>query len=151
MEDSKFLHCLEIRSHGKLQNSFDESHCERRNQKQLLCTCNVQQQHIAVPRRFSTFAREVWQMQPRLIQRQPRNVLRLLGHKRFRAAFDFLCLRGSEDEALNECAQWWQTLQEIGPEERQTMIDELPINGGQRRRRRRKRPADRAQSDSADA
>ena len=114
-------------------------------------TLAVQQQHIAVPRRFSTFAREVWQMQPRLIQRQPRNVLRLLGHKRFRAAFDFLCLRGAEDEALNECAQWWQTLQEIGPEERQTMIDELPINGGQRRRRRRKRPADRAQSDSADA
>jgi len=107
----------------------------------------VQQQHIAIPRRFTTFAREVWQMQPRLINRQPRNILRLMGHKRFRAAFDFLCLRGVEDEELNVCAQWWQDLQDADDDTRQAMIGELPSQGKKRRRRRRRSADEASQSD----
>ena len=38
--------------------------------------------------------REVWQLQPRLEARNPRSVHKVLGHKRFRAAFDFLTLNG---------------------------------------------------------
>ena len=107
-----------------------------------LDTLAVQQQHIAVPRRFSTFAREVWQLQPRLINLQARSVRRDMGHKRFRAAFDFLCLRGSEDAALKVCGEWWEKLQEVDADEQQNMIDELPKGGRAakgRRRRKRKR------------
>jgi poly(A) polymerase len=110
-----------------------------------LDTLAVQQQHISIPRRFSTFAREVWQLQPRLISRQPRRIRRDLSHKRFRAAFDFLCLRGSEDPALKACGEWWETLQEVDADEQQNMIDELPKGGGpqsKRGRRRKRRPGD---------
>ena len=109
-------------------------------------TLAVQQQHIAVPRRYSTFAREVWQLQPRLAERQARNVKRLLGHKRFRAAFDFLSLRGADDDKLRECADWWQSIQEVDSHEQQRMIEALPKGRGRRRRRRRKRSGERTAS-----
>jgi poly(A) polymerase len=101
-------------------------------------TLAVQQQHIAVPRRFSTFAREVWQLQPRLIMRQPRTIRRVLSHKRFRAAFDFLCLRGADDEQLAELGKWWEKIQIVDQDAQQVMIDALPKTN-KRRKNRRKR------------
>lgn len=99
----------------------------------------VQQQHIAIPRRYGVFAREVWQLQSRLESRHPRHIQRLLGHRRFRAAFDFLCLRGAEDERLKTLGEWWEKIQEIDKDEQQSMIDALGKSGNKRRRRRRKR------------
>jgi len=104
-------------------------------------TFAVQQQHVALPRRFTLFAREVWQLQPRLVSRQSRNIRRLLEHKRFRAAFDFLTLRAAYEPELDEIAQWWHDIQEVDADTQQAMIDELPspAKSGRKRRRRRKR------------
>ena len=99
----------------------------------------VQQQHIAIPRRFGIFAREVWQLQSRLESRHPRYIQRLLGHRRFRAAFDVLCLRGAEDERLKALGEWWEKIQEVDKDEQQTMIDALGKSSNKRRRRRRNR------------
>lgn len=108
-------------------------------------TLAVQQQHIAVPRRYGMFAREVWQLQPRLEERQPRNIKRALEHKRFRAAFDFLVLRGNYDEQLAGKAKWWEEIQELDADGQDQMIDELPRpepgkgKGGKNRKRKRRR------------
>ncbi|GIS20474.1 MAG: hypothetical protein CM15mP120_23900 [Pseudomonadota bacterium] len=47
--------------------------------------------------------------QDRLIKRNPRTISRLIQHKRFRAGFDFLCLRAKTETDLAESAQWWTT------------------------------------------
>ena len=47
----------------------------------------------------------------RLQSRNLRSVERLLTHKRFRAGYDFLCLRAETDDALEVCAQWWTDFQ----------------------------------------
>jgi poly(A) polymerase len=114
-------------------------------------TLAVQQQHIAVPRRYSTFAREVWQLQPRLVSRQPRNIRRILGHKRFRAAFDFLGLRGAAEPQLAACAKWWEEIQEVDNNQQQAMIDALPSGDKKRRRRRRNKPRGDHQASPVDA
>lgn len=121
-----------------------------------------QQQIMAVPRRFSQFIREVWQLQDRLITRQPRTILRLAGHARFRAAYDFLLLRaeagdasvGTEEEAaaIAEAAQWWTRYQDVGDSERTAMIEErrgTAPGKKRRRRRRRKSPASTGGNDTA--
>jgi len=112
-----------------------------------------QQQIIAVPRRFSQFIRDVWQLQDRLIARQPRTIARLAGHARFRAAYDFLLLRAeagdgsvrSEEEAQDvaEAADWWTRYQEVGDIEQKAMVDERRSTAPKkkRRRRRRRKPA----------
>lgn len=69
-------------------------------------------QRIALPRRHALIIREIWDLQTRLAQvRTGARALRLVTHARFRAAFDFLCLRvraGDADPAL--CA-WWTHFQ----------------------------------------
>src|SRR5690606_4616592 len=69
---------------------------------------------IAVPRRFSIPMQEIWLLQSRFGLRQRKRVLRMLGHPRFRAAFDFLSLRlaGSDSHAAD--VEFWREAQAGG-------------------------------------
>jgi poly(A) polymerase len=95
-------------------------------------------QHVALPKRFALQTREIWALQPRFRYTKGKKPERLLTHPRFRAAYDFLCLRascGEEDEIL---AQWWTDYQvEQGPVERPADPARRPRR---RRRNRRKAP-----------
>ncbi|MDP0588836.1 MAG: polynucleotide adenylyltransferase PcnB [Candidatus Endonucleobacter bathymodioli] len=68
--------------------------------------------HTAIPRRFSVAIKDIWDLQIRLVRRQPRVVESLLEHQRFRAAYDFLILREASGELLDGAGQWWTDLQE---------------------------------------
>ena len=96
--------------------------------------------HTAIPKRFSIPVREIWALQPRFEQRAGKRVLRLLSHPRFRAAYDFFCLRARSGEALVEECEWWTRLQEASPEEQLRMVEGQgrPAGTGRRKRRRRK-------------
>ena len=100
----------------------------------------AQAKRTSMPRRFTAMAREIWTMQPRLENRRPRRVETTIAHPRFRAAYDFLCLRGEAGEPVAERAQWWTAAQQDaagpgGPDE--------PVRGRRRGRRsnRRRRAA----------
>lgn len=102
------------------------------------------QHHVAVPRRFSTPMREMWQLQPRLGRTHGKRVLRMLGHPRFRAAYDFLLLRAEAGDADPTLAEFWTELQEMPADKQRTVIsqpggDGDGKSGGKRRRRRRPR------------
>ena len=62
---------------------------------------------MAIPRRFSLPMREIWMLQLRLELAGGRRSQRVLGHPRFRAAYDFLLLRGEAGEVSKETCQWW--------------------------------------------
>ena len=94
---------------------------------------------MAIPRRFSMFAKEVWQMQGRLEQRNARGVRRTMEHKRFRAGYDLLELRALTYEEQVESYEWWKTFQEASSEEQEEMLGGLPSGGGPKKRRRRRR------------
>ena len=102
-------------------------------------TLKNQQSYVAVPRRFGTFAREVWLIQERLHKRNVRSIDRLVTHKRFRAGYDFLCLQAESDEQVRPLAQWWTAFQEADEIERRTLIDQLPKAPRKRRRSKGKR------------
>lgn len=68
-------------------------------------------QFTAIPRRFTISMREVWELQLRLPRIQSRKCQDLLGHPRFRAAYDFLLLREQSGEDLNGLGQWWTDFQ----------------------------------------
>lgn len=96
---------------------------------------------VAVPRRISLGTQEIWTLQQWLPQRQRRRVLRLLGHPRFRAAYDFLCLRAQVEPALSEIADWWTQAQALEGDALYAHIDGVADGGGGpaagRKRRRR--------------
>jgi poly(A) polymerase len=105
----------------------------------------LQSRQVAVPRRVSGTVVEIWEMQFRLEQRQPKMVQRLLASKRFRAAYDFLVLRQRIGEVEQELTQWWTEIQECNADQRHYMIEQLRgeqtsagDNPPKRKRRRRK-------------
>ncbi|MBK7249493.1 MAG: hypothetical protein IPI06_00820 [Gammaproteobacteria bacterium] len=107
------------------------------------------QGRVTIPKRFSLGVRELFALQPRLEHPRGRRALRLLEHPRFRAAYDLLVLRAGLGLAPRAMADWWTRVQQVSPEERGPMADELARTGageadpkrGSRRRRPRRRKA----------
>lgn len=102
----------------------------------------------AIPRRFSTPIREIWEIQLRLPRRNGNRPYRLLEHPRFRAAYDLLLLREESGENLDGLGQWWTDFQKANPGSSQR--SRPPQNNRDERKRpprnRRKRPSSAAQN-----
>ncbi|WP_363322317.1 polynucleotide adenylyltransferase PcnB [uncultured Ferrimonas sp.] len=99
---------------------------------------------ISLPRRFTTPAMEIWQLQGRLDKRSGSRAFKLLEHPRFRAAYDFLLLRAEaeQDDELLELARWWTAFNDANDNGRRQMVRALGNDGNRRRRRRpRRKPA----------
>ncbi|MEH6457260.1 MAG: polynucleotide adenylyltransferase PcnB [Cocleimonas sp.] len=76
---------------------------------------------ISIPRRFSNMSREIWTLQGLFSYKNERRVLRLMEHKRFRASYDFMCLRAQCGELpITEC-EWWTLIQEVDLKEKKAM------------------------------
>jgi poly(A) polymerase len=100
-----------------------------------------QVQRIMVPKRFTIPVREIWALQSRLQKRFGKRPFQLLSHPRFRAAYDFLLLRGQvEGGELLELAEWWTQFQEASVEQRADMIKAVGGNSSGPRRKKRKKP-----------
>jgi poly(A) polymerase len=108
-------------------------------------------QRVAIPRRFTFTMEEIWSLQPRFEQIQRKRVFRLLTHPRFRAAFDFLLLRGAESPAMYELGQWWGHAQQLPHETLASALAGVPagpasvssvapVAARPRKRRRRRKP-----------
>jgi poly(A) polymerase len=67
--------------------------------------------HTSLPRRFGVHMRDIWQLQLRFKNRGSKRRKRLLAHPRFRAAYDFLCLRAAAGEELQMECEWWTQIQ----------------------------------------
>lgn len=96
---------------------------------------------IAVPRRFTAVVREIWQLQHRFKYRQGRRVQVLLQHHKFRAAYDFMCLRSRAGELTDDSCAWWTALQALAPEHQEKTWQQASPDQPPRKRRRRKKPA----------
>jgi poly(A) polymerase len=84
---------------------------------------DAQQGSVAIPRRITTPMKEMMVMQLRLQKIRGRRVLGMLGQGRFRAAYDFLCLRAQVGDADPELAAFWTGLQQMGESERLAAVD----------------------------
>ncbi|MBV0934210.1 polynucleotide adenylyltransferase PcnB [Marinobacterium weihaiense] len=93
----------------------------------------------AIPRRFSTPVREIWELQLRLPRRQGKKADQLMEHPRFRAAYDLLLLRENSGEDLGGLSQWWTDYQVANPVSRREMMPEEQSDRPKRKRRRRPR------------
>ena len=107
----------------------------------------AQRETIAIPRRHGYFVRDVWRFQPLLEQRTAKKVARVLEHRRFRAAYDFLMLRVQAGEVAEELGDWWtkaQTVEQADQpndqpaDETEELQRELPAARPRRRRRHRR-------------
>lgn len=99
-----------------------------------------QQRIMAVPRRFVSMVRDVWELQQRLERRRSaRHVESLFALAKFRAAYDFLLLRAqSGEKQVVEIANWWRSYVEGNEEDRQRLI--ATIKQPKRKRKKKSLP-----------
>ena len=104
-----------------------------------------QQRRIAIPRRFTVPMREMLALQPRFAHTRGKRAMKLLEHRRFRAAYDFMLLLADVGLASKETAKFWTDVQTQSAAERAASFEVgQPGSGGKRRRprrRRRRKPA----------
>ena len=82
-----------------------------------------------VQKRFIVTMSEIWRLQPRFKNLNPKRIYRLLGHQRFRAAYDFLLLRHRQGEIDNDLAQWWIKFVEADDKTKSILIKKTKKNG----------------------
>jgi poly(A) polymerase len=99
----------------------------------------LQQPHISIPRRLTAPMREMLALQPRFAVMKGKRGLKLLDHRRFRAAYDFMMLRVRVGELDEELGRFWTKVQKQNAEERAMSFQLAPGPGARKKRRRRPR------------
>ncbi len=70
-----------------------------------------QVKHIAIPRRFSQMARDIWTAQPKFERTKGKQPNRLVAQSWFRAAYDFMCIQSMVGLAPAKLCAWWTNFQ----------------------------------------
>jgi poly(A) polymerase len=86
---------------------------------------STQLQRMSMPKRFSANIREIWAMQHALETRRPKLIEKTLSHPRFRAAYDFLHLRGQIGQVSKNLVEWWEQIQTLDQDQKTHMIKSL--------------------------
>jgi poly(A) polymerase len=85
--------------------------------------------------------REMLALQPRFMQTRGKRAMKLLQHRRFRAAYDFMVLLAEVGQFDSDKARFWTDVQNQSAEERSISFQLQAVGKGKpRRRRRRRRP-----------
>ena len=99
-----------------------------------------QQRRISIPKRFTIPMREMLSLQPRFESKRGKRAMKLLDHRRFRAAYDFMVLLAEVGLASQDTAEFWTEVQTQSAAERARSFEVAqPGSGGRKRRPRRRR------------
>jgi poly(A) polymerase len=102
----------------------------------------AQQRRISIPRRFTVPMREMLSLQPRFSVTRGKRAMKLLEHRRFRAAYDFMLLLSEVGQVDAAIARFWTEVQTQTADERASSFQmDLKGTGKRRSRRRRRRKA----------
>ncbi len=98
-----------------------------------------QQRRISIPKRFTVPMREMLSLQPRFEFKRGKRAMKLLEHRRFRAAYDFMLLLAEVGLGNRDTAKFWTDVQTQSASERANSFEVRQAGGGQTRRPRRRR------------
>jgi poly(A) polymerase len=105
-----------------------------------------QQRRISIPKRFTVPMREMLSLQPRFEFRRGKRAMKLLDHRRFRAAYDFMVLLSDVGLASRETAEFWTNVQTQSAAQRAESFGIGQPRQGSKKRRprrcRRRKPAE---------
>ena len=77
-----------------------------------------------ITKRFLVTICEIWKLQDRLPKARGKKVFQMLQTPKFRASYDFLCLRAKAGEIDSAEADWWTTIQEVSEKEQLALISQ---------------------------
>jgi len=76
----------------------------------------------SIPKRLSMIMKDIWFLQDRLRNHSGKRAFSVFSHQRFRAAYDFLCLRSAAGENVEKDCQFWTHLQTLDEDEQNKLL-----------------------------
>ena len=73
-------------------------------------TLGGQNKVTSMPRYMSEMIEDIWALQRQLELRREKNILGIVNHPKYRAAYDFLLLRSQVGQVKPALCQWWEKL-----------------------------------------
>ena len=111
-------------------------------QKSATKILSQQAASVSIPKRFTATMRDIWGLQTRFHYRAGKRALAVLENEKFRAGYDFLCIRvqAGEDitnEGLKQDCEWWTEIQTQTPEQQRNTLFNQPAKTGKKKSGRR--------------
>jgi poly(A) polymerase len=96
-------------------------------QKVATRVLSQQSASVSIPKRFTTVMRDIWGLQTRFHYRAGKRAAAVLDHPKFRAGYDFLCIRAAAGEKiadgdLEQDCHWWTELQKQNAEQQKNTL-----------------------------
>lgn len=116
-------------------------------QKVATKVLSKQSASVSIPKRFTSTMRDIWGLQTRFHYRAGKRAMSVLEHEKFRAGYDFLCIRAQAEEVaegfnLNEDCKWWTDIQKQSDDQQKNAIfSNAKKRSGKRRRSSSKKKA----------
>ncbi|MFV2004363.1 MAG: polynucleotide adenylyltransferase PcnB [Gammaproteobacteria bacterium] len=97
---------------------------------------------VSIPKRFTSTMRDIWGLQARFHYRAGKRALAVLEHEKFRAGYDFLCIRAQAGEVvdngnLEEDCLWWTDIQKQSAEQQKNVLFNQSKSTGKKKRAQR--------------
>ncbi|MCK5395932.1 MAG: polynucleotide adenylyltransferase PcnB [Gammaproteobacteria bacterium] len=98
-----------------------------------------QSSSVSIPKRFTSTMRDIWGLQTRFHYRAGKRARAVLEHEKFRAGYDFLCIRvqageDAKDEDLKRDCVWWTDIQKQTAEQQQKVLFSQAKHAGKKKR-----------------
>ena len=109
-------------------------------QKVATRVLSQQSSSVSIPKRFTSTMRDIWGLQTRFHYRSGKRAMAVLEHEKFRAGYDFLCIRVEagevvENQNLEQDCKWWTDIQKQSAEQQKNAIFSSPGKGKRSRSR----------------
>lgn len=100
-------------------------------QKVATRVLSQQSSNVSIPKRFTSTMRDIWGLQTRFHYRAGKRAMAVLEHEKFRAGYDFLCIRAQAGEAatngdIEQDCQWWTDIQKQSKEQQKNALFNQP-------------------------
>ena len=98
----------------------------------MAAVMHKQQNITAVPRRYSSFIRDVWMNQIRF-NKIGKKSINFTNNVRFRASYDFLLLRNPIEKNLETPINWWTEFKAANYDKKMKLLNEYRKGGNEKR------------------
>ncbi|VAW50189.1 Poly(A) polymerase [hydrothermal vent metagenome] len=125
-------------------------------QKTATKILSQQSASVSIPKRFTSTMRDIWGLQTRFHYRAGKRALAVLEHAKFRAGYDFLCIRAQAGEKvadgdLEKDCQWWTDIQKKNAEQQQNILFSSAAKSQSGKSKKRRRSPAKKKADDFDS
>lgn len=99
---------------------------------------------VSIPKRFTSTMRDIWGLQTRFHYRSGKRAVAVLEHEKFRAGYDFLCIRAEAGEVatngdIKQDCEWWTEIQKQTKEQQKNALFNQPAKSPKKKRTNKKK------------